>query len=66
MSDIQRYEVMDDGDLYMSPHGSLCMYDDHLVLVQDIYEPRIARLKASNELLSKELNAATAMLEEGS
>jgi len=28
MSKLQRYEIMDDGDLYMLPHGSLYLCTD--------------------------------------
>ena len=41
MSDVQRYEIMDDGDLYMNPHGTLCKWED--------VDKRIAEFEAGQE-----------------
>ena len=58
MSDIQRYEVLtiqDVGDLVENNHGSICLYDDHLAEIQDIYEPRLIANRERIAELEQEL-----------
>ena len=63
MSDIQRYEIQDDNELYMNDHGSLCLYDDHLACIQDannLDRERIAELEDNPgevEEYTRKLNA---------
>lgn len=55
MSDLQRYSNHNtfQQDMEESNNGAWCLYDDHLVIIQDKYEKKINRLNAENDVLQK-------------